>query len=275
MPWGRGVALLAATSQARQPVCGCRTCQGLFTLTSEDKRVMRVILVEPVPELGRAGDVKNVRPGHARNFLLPRGLAVPASSQQMARLARLRAEAERAAERDAAEARSLAERLRALNVVITATVGEGGRLHGTVTSPQVAAALEEQHQIQINRRDVVLRDPLRHLGNHQVAIRLPARQTATLMVEIVPDVEPEAEAEAEEAAPEAAAGDLPGAEVPDAPEAAAEPAEAAIPVVESPEGEAAGEPDPDLSSAQAAAEDSVQPEGAAAESAPTSDVAEG
>ena len=166
---------------------------------------MRVILVEPVADLGRAGDVKEVAAGYARNFLLPRGLAVPGTRHQMKRLQRLRGEAEAAAEREAAAARSLAQRLRELTVTIPAQIGEGGRLHGSVTSPQITAALEEQHQIRIDRRDVVLREPLRHLGSHQVTLRLPARETGIVNVEVVPEVEEEPEAEAtEEPAVEAA-----------------------------------------------------------------------
>lgn len=160
---------------------------------------MRVILVEPVADLGRAGDVKEVAAGYARNFLLPRGLAVPGTRHQMKRLQRLRGEAEAAAEREAAAARSLAQRLRELTVTIPAQIGEGGRLHGSVTSPQIAAALEEQHQIRIDRRDVVLREPLRHLGSHQVTLRLPARETGIVSVEVVPDVEEEPEPETAEA----------------------------------------------------------------------------
>ncbi len=166
---------------------------------------MRVILVEPVAALGRAGDVKEVAPGYARNFLLPRGLAVPGTRHQMKRLQRLRGEAQEAAEREAAAARSLAQRLRELIVTIPAQIGEGGRLHGSVTSPQIAAALAEQHGIRIDRRDVVLREPLRHLGSHQVTLRLPARETGIVSVEIVPDVPEELEEPAEEPAAEPAA----------------------------------------------------------------------
>ena len=172
---------------------------------------MRVILVEPVADLGRAGDVKEVAPGYARNYLLPRGLAVPGTRHQMKRLQRLRAEAEVAAEREAAEARSLAQRLRELTVTIPAQIGEGGRLHGSVTSPQIAAALDEQHQIRIDRRDVVLREPLRHLGSHQITLRLPARETGIVNVEVVPEVEEEPEPEPESAA-EPAADEEPAAE---------------------------------------------------------------
>ena len=193
---------------------------------------MRVILVEPVADLGRAGDVKEVAPGYARNYLLPRGLAVPGTRHQMKRLQRLRGEAEAAAEREAAEARSLAQRLRELTVTIPAQIGEGGRLHGSVTSPQIAAALDEQHQIRIDRRDVVLREPLRHLGSHQVSLRLPARETGIVNVEVVPEVEEEPEPETAE---EPAADEEPAAETEaaataeadaDQPEAAAAAAEA-------------------------------------------------
>ncbi len=74
-----------------------------------------------------------------------------------------------------------------------------------MTSPQIAAALDEQHQIRIDRRDVVLREPLRHLGSHQVTLRLPARETGIVNVEVVPEVPEEPEPEpAEEPAAEAA-----------------------------------------------------------------------
>ncbi len=190
---------------------------------------MRVILVEPVADLGRAGDVKEVAPGYARNYLLPRGLAVPGTRHQMKRLQRLRAEAEVAAEREAAAARSLAQRLRELTVTIPAQIGEGGRLHGSVTSPQIAAALDEQHQIRIDRRDVVLREPLRHLGSHQVTLRLPARETGIVNVEVVPEVEedPEPETAEEPATDEEPAAETEAAATAEAAEAQPEAAAAA------------------------------------------------
>lgn len=190
---------------------------------------MRVILVEPVADLGRAGDVKEVAPGYARNYLLPRGLAVPGTRHQMKRLQRLRAEAEVAAEREAAAARSLAQQLRELTVTIPAQIGEGGRLHGSVTSPQIAAALDEQHQIRIDRRDVVLREPLRHLGSHQVTLRLPARETGIVNVEVVPEVEedPEPETAEEPATDEEPAAETEAAATAEAAEAQPEAAAAA------------------------------------------------
>jgi len=154
---------------------------------------VRIILVQPVGTLGRAGDVKEVRPGYARNYLLPRGLAVPGTQHQMKRLQRLRNEAQEAAVQETAEARSLAQQLRGLTVTIQAQVGEGGRLHGSVTTQQIATSLADQHQLQIDRRDFVLREPLRHLGSHQVTVRLPARETGIVGVEIVPDVVEESE----------------------------------------------------------------------------------
>ena len=199
---------------------------------------MRVILVEPVADLGRAGDVKEVAPGYARNYLLPRGLAVPGTRHQMKRLQRLRGEAEAAAEREAAAARSLAQRLRELTVTVPAQIGEGGRLHGSVTSPQIAAALDEQHQIRIDRRDVVLREPLRHLGSHQVTLRLPARETGIVNVEVVPEVEEEPEPEPA-AEPAAEAAEEPAAAAESEPAATAE-ADAAQPEA-APAAEAAAE----------------------------------
>ncbi len=146
---------------------------------------MKVILLADVENLGRVGDVKEVSPGYARNFLLRRGLVVEASPGQMKRVEALHRQREKEDARRLTAAQQLAARLEALVVTVPARVGEQGRLFGSVTNQDVAAALKEQHGIEIDRRDLELADPIRTLGTHPVSARLGGNVQAKLRVSVV------------------------------------------------------------------------------------------
>ena len=146
---------------------------------------MKVILIKDVDNLGRIGDVKEVAPGYARNYLLRRNLVVQATPGQMNRLESLRAIRAKDDARRLSEAQTLAERIAALEVTIPARVGEQGRLFGSVTNQDVAAALKEQHGVDIDRRDVALDEPIRTLGTHTVDVRLGGQVHGQLKVEVV------------------------------------------------------------------------------------------
>ncbi|HVG95621.1 MAG TPA: 50S ribosomal protein L9 [Chloroflexota bacterium] len=146
---------------------------------------MKVILLKDVDHLGRIGDVKEVAPGYARNFLLPRSMVVEANAGQMKRLEQLQRQRQKEDVRRLTEAQQLAARLEALEVNIPARVGEQGRLFGSVTNQDVAAALIEQHGITLDRRDVELADPIRALGTHQVTVRLGGEVRAQVRVNVV------------------------------------------------------------------------------------------
>jgi large subunit ribosomal protein L9 len=161
---------------------------------------MKVILLKDVDNLGRIGDVKDVAPGYARNFLLPRALVVEATPGQMKRLELLQRQRQKEDARRLTEAQQLAARLEALSVTVPARVGEQGRLFGSVTNQDVAAALKEQHGIELDRRDVELADPIRTLGSHQVTVRLGGNVQAQLRVDVVDVVEEGGQAPAAAAA---------------------------------------------------------------------------
>jgi large subunit ribosomal protein L9 len=146
---------------------------------------MKVILLKDVDNLGRIGDVKDVAPGYARNFLLPRALVVEATPGQMKRIELLHRQREKEDARRLTEAQQLSARLETLTVTVPARVGEQGRLFGSVTNQDVAAALKEQHGIELDRRDVELADPIRTLGSHQVTVRLGGNVQAQLRVDVV------------------------------------------------------------------------------------------
>jgi large subunit ribosomal protein L9 len=146
---------------------------------------MKIILLKDVENLGRTGDVKEVAPGYARNFLLRRGLAVPATTGQLKRIDMLKAQRAKEDERRATEAQTLAERLSALEVTIPARVGEQGRLFGSVTTQDIAEALKTQHAIEVDRRDLVLDEAIRSVGVHSVDVRLGGQVHAQVRVNVV------------------------------------------------------------------------------------------
>jgi large subunit ribosomal protein L9 len=148
--------------------------------------MMEVILREDVDKLGKAGALVRVKPGYARNFLLPRGLAYEATAGNKQRIAaETRARAARAAE-DRSAATALAEQLAAVAVTIPAKAGEGEKLFGSVTAQDIAAALERAGH-PIDKRKLELPHPIKQLGEHRVAVRLHPEVEAAVRVTVVPE----------------------------------------------------------------------------------------
>ncbi|MBK8985522.1 MAG: 50S ribosomal protein L9 [Chloroflexi bacterium] len=132
---------------------------------------MKVLLKEDVDNLGLAGEIHEVAPGFGRNYLIPKGFAVKATAGAMnqATVWRKKAEARRAQIR--AEYEALAVQIEGVTLTFTARAGETGKLYGSITTAQVADALNEALGIEIDRRKVG-EDPLRQLGTHKVVVRL-------------------------------------------------------------------------------------------------------
>ena len=133
---------------------------------------MKVMLTKDVDNVGRAGDVKDVADGYGRNYLIPRKLAVLAGRGIETEAKRIRdASAKREAkERD--EAQELADEIGNKTVVVRLRVGEEGKAFGSVTNEDIATALKQQHQVEVDRRKIDLHEPIKTLGEHQVALRL-------------------------------------------------------------------------------------------------------
>jgi large subunit ribosomal protein L9 len=134
---------------------------------------MEVILRQSIENLGSPGDVVNVKPGYARNYLLPRGLAYEATPGNLKRIAaeRHRLEAAENSRRDTAK--DLAQRIESVSLTFSARVGEEGKLFGSITAADIAHQLEAQG-VQVEKRQVDLHEPIRTLGVFQVPIRLHA-----------------------------------------------------------------------------------------------------
>ena len=144
---------------------------------------MKVVLRSDVEHVGQKGDIVDVADGYARNFLVPRGLALRATAgiQKQADAMRRSRDARDRRDRDAAQA--IADQLKP-TIRIEARAGEGGRLFGSVTSSDIAAAVLAQLGVDVDRRDISLAEPLKELGVSEVAVRLHRDVSATLHVEV-------------------------------------------------------------------------------------------
>jgi large subunit ribosomal protein L9 len=140
---------------------------------------MQIILQEDVEKLGNRGQVVEVAEGYARNFLLPRKLALEASAGNMKRLERMRATfaKKEATEKDAAQ--KLAELLAGVSISLTRKAGENDQLFGSVTTADVSVALEAQGYT-IDKRKITLTDPIKLIGEYQVPIKLHREVTANV-----------------------------------------------------------------------------------------------
>lgn len=147
---------------------------------------MEIILQEDVTNLGQIGDVVKVRDGYARNYLLPRGLAVEANRRNLHVLEHQKRLVAMKKERAQHKAQTLGMQLAALTVVIQARAGEGERLFGSVTNLDIEKALKAQGMA-IDRRKILLEEPLKHLGTYTVPIHLGGDLRGNVTVQVVPE----------------------------------------------------------------------------------------
>ena len=179
---------------------------------------MKVLLTQDVFNLGHAGDVKNVADGYGRNFLLPRGMAILATTSALKRAERLKSAATEKRARDKADIDALSSVIGGSSFTFSVRAGEKGKLYGSITSTQIADAISKKLGSEFDKRKVALREPIREVGTYTVPVRLSADASPTVTVIVQPEgvqlaAAPAAEAPAEsapaeaeaEAAPEAAA----------------------------------------------------------------------
>ncbi len=145
---------------------------------------MEVLLLKDVKRLGKAGEVRQVADGYARNYLIPRGLAAPASAGAVREAqANLEARARRA-EKEQAEAQRLAGQLSGVTLTFKARAGESGRLYGSVTPADIADEIKKQTGKTVDRRKIALEEPIRELGIYRVPIRFSGDITAEISVRV-------------------------------------------------------------------------------------------
>ncbi|QZY55127.1 50S ribosomal protein L9 [Crassaminicella profunda] len=146
---------------------------------------MKVILLKDVKGLGKKGNVVNASDGHARNFLIPRGLAKEATSGSVKVLEKQKAAEKRKKDEEFAKAKALADKISNLTVKLEGKAGEGGRLFGSITSKDIAEGLMKQHKIKIDKRKIQLDSPIKTLGAMFVEIKVYPEVTAKMQVQIL------------------------------------------------------------------------------------------
>jgi large subunit ribosomal protein L9 len=146
---------------------------------------MKVIFLKDVKGQGKKGEMKEVAEGYAVNFLIPRGVAAPASDGKQKQLQELNLAEQKRKDREEDTARKLAAKLEGITLAIKAKSGEGGRLFGSITSKHIADQLAASQKIEIDKRKMVLDDPIRTLGVTEVPIKLHHEVTAKLKVQVI------------------------------------------------------------------------------------------
>jgi large subunit ribosomal protein L9 len=146
---------------------------------------MQVILREEVPTLGTIGDVVKVKPGYARNYLLPRGLAIEASNRNLKELEHQKRVVADRRLRAAKTAGAVADKLAAVTLTFNLRAGEDGKLFGSVTNQDIHRALEERG-FTIERRRILLDEPIKTLGEHKVTVNVGPDTKGTIAVTVVP-----------------------------------------------------------------------------------------
>ena len=142
---------------------------------------MKVILLQDVKSLGKEGEIVNVNDGYARNFIIPKKLGVEANNKNLNDLKLKKSNEEKIAKENKEAAEKLAGELKAGQILLKIKVGEGGKAFGSVSAKEIAAAVKEQMDLDVDKK---LKETLKTLGTHNVPIKLHPEVTAELKVEI-------------------------------------------------------------------------------------------
>jgi large subunit ribosomal protein L9 len=143
---------------------------------------VKVLFLKEVQGTAKAGDVKEVSPGYARNFLFPQKLAVVADDRVVDQIRQREEATRRRAEKALTEAREIEKRLQRITVTMYAKAGEGGRLFGSVTNADIAQQLKREAGIDLDKRKIEVDPAIKSLGPHEVTVQLHGDVTATLRV---------------------------------------------------------------------------------------------
>ena len=145
---------------------------------------MKVILQADVKGTGKKGQVFEVADGYARNFLFPKKLAIEATTGNIQDITHKKVLEDRRKEKEKQTAVELAAKLNALLIEVKTKTGEGGRLFGSVTSKEIADALKKQHGVEVDKRKLELKEPIKALGNYEVHVKVHPDVIATLKVHV-------------------------------------------------------------------------------------------
>lgn len=146
---------------------------------------MKLILLEDVKSIGKKGQLINASDGYAKNFLLPKKLAVEATKANINDIELKKKADNKRMQQEIDEAQALADKIKSKAVKVSVKTGENGKLFGSVTNKEIAIALEEQTGIKIDKKKIVLEEPVKMVGTKHLPVKIHAKVTAELTVEIV------------------------------------------------------------------------------------------
>ncbi|MCW2500808.1 MAG: ribosomal protein [Frankiales bacterium] len=146
---------------------------------------MKLILTADVPNLGAPGDMVEVKDGYGRNFLVPQGLAIPATRGAEKQVANIRRARDARTVRDLGHANEIKQSLQTLNVSLPARAGDGGKLFGSVTTADIVAAISKAGGPKLDKRSVVIKHAIKSVGNHAVQVKVHADVEVNLSVAVV------------------------------------------------------------------------------------------
>ena len=148
---------------------------------------MKVILLQDVKTLGKKGDTIEVNDGYARNYIIPRKIGVEATNANINDLKLQKANQAKVEKEQYEQAKALGEKIDTIKIVVPIKVGEGGKAFGAVTGKEIAKALKEQHNLEIDKKKIALNDSLKSVGEFDVPIKLHTKVTASLKVYVEPE----------------------------------------------------------------------------------------
>lgn len=146
---------------------------------------MKIVLLKDVKALGKKGTLVEASEGYARNYLIPQKLGVPATAENLNTLKLKQANADRIAAAELAEAKKLASKLEAKQVTLAIKGGENGKTYGSVSTREIAEAVKQQLNLEIDKKKIVLAEPLKSFGTFEVLVKLHREVQAKLRVEVV------------------------------------------------------------------------------------------
>ncbi len=146
---------------------------------------MKIILLQDEKKLGKKGDIIEASEGYARNYILPKKIGVEANAKNMNDLKLQKANSDKIAQEQLDAAKALAAELETRQVIVKIKAGEGGRAFGSVSTKEIAAAVKEQHDLEIDKKKIQLPEALKNFGSYEVAVKLHPQVTAKLTVKVL------------------------------------------------------------------------------------------
>ncbi len=147
----------------------------------------KLLLIQDVEDLGRSGDLVNVKPGYARNFLIPQQLAIVADKRTLRLQARLQEERQKRAVLDRSESEALVQKLEGMSIEIQVKVDHEGHMYGSVNQTDIIRLLQDQHNIELEKKNVLLKHPVKEIGETEIELKLKEGVRASVLLKVTPE----------------------------------------------------------------------------------------